>query len=103
MEDRVRERSKGVGLLRQLEETTRDPHSGEPPPPSSLDADLMGSGVVAGVVGVFRPLGQPSTQPYTGEKDHQGAVGFLCLLDDVVYCLSAVYLLMCVKMLVLIF
>uniref|UniRef100_A0A8K9WPI7 FHF complex subunit HOOK-interacting protein 1B n=1 Tax=Oncorhynchus mykiss TaxID=8022 RepID=A0A8K9WPI7_ONCMY len=66
LEDRVRERSKGVGLLRQLEETTRDPHSGEPPPPSPLDADLMGSGVVAGVVGVFRPLGQPSTQPYTG-------------------------------------
>uniref|UniRef100_A0A8C8H7U9 FHF complex subunit HOOK-interacting protein 1B n=1 Tax=Oncorhynchus tshawytscha TaxID=74940 RepID=A0A8C8H7U9_ONCTS len=66
LEDRVRERSKGVGLLRQLEETTRDPHSGEPPPPSPLDADLMGSGVVAGVVGVFRPLGQTSTQPYTG-------------------------------------
>ncbi|XP_031661821.1 FTS and Hook-interacting protein homolog [Oncorhynchus kisutch] len=66
LEDRVRERSKGVGLLRQLEETTRDPHSGEPPPPSPLDADLMGSGVVPGVVGVFRPLGQASTQPYTG-------------------------------------
>nr|XP_046195998.1 FHF complex subunit HOOK interacting protein 1B-like isoform X2 [Oncorhynchus gorbuscha] len=66
LEDRVRERSKGVGLFRQLEETTRDPHSGEPPPPSLLDADLMGSGVVAGVVRVFRPLGQPSTQPYTG-------------------------------------
>ncbi|XP_071197637.1 FHF complex subunit HOOK-interacting protein 1B-like [Salvelinus alpinus] len=69
LEERVRERSRGVGLLRQLEETTRDPHSEEPPPPSPLDADLMGSGVGAGVVGVFspaRPLGQPSTQPYTG-------------------------------------
>eukprot|EP00063_Salmo_salar_P046269 XP_014021104.1 PREDICTED: FTS and Hook-interacting protein homolog [Salmo salar] len=102
LEERVRERSRGVGLLRQLEETTRDPHSEEPPPPSPLDADLMGSGVGAGVVGVFspaRPLGQPSSQPYTGEKDHQRAEGFLCLLDYVVYCLSAVYLLMCVKML----
>uniref|UniRef100_A0A4W5PI32 FHF complex subunit HOOK-interacting protein 1B n=1 Tax=Hucho hucho TaxID=62062 RepID=A0A4W5PI32_9TELE len=69
LEERVRERSRGVGLLRQLEETTRDPHSEDPPPPSPLDADLMGSGVGAGVVGVFspaRPLGQPSSQPYTG-------------------------------------
>ncbi|KAK6315457.1 hypothetical protein J4Q44_G00149860 [Coregonus suidteri] len=75
LEERVRERSRGAGLLRQLEETTRDPHSEEPPSP--LDADLMGSGVGAGAepkgegsaVGMFspaRPLGQSSSQPYTG-------------------------------------
>uniref|UniRef100_A0A4W5QWR0 Family with sequence similarity 160 member A2 n=2 Tax=Hucho hucho TaxID=62062 RepID=A0A4W5QWR0_9TELE len=77
LEERGRERSRGVGLLRQLEETTRDPDSEEPLPPSPLDADLTGTGAGAGVepkgvgsaVGLFspaRPLGQPSSQPYTG-------------------------------------
>ncbi|XP_029568233.1 FTS and Hook-interacting protein homolog [Salmo trutta] len=77
LEERVRERSRGVGLLRQLEETTRDPDSEEALPPSPLDADLIGTGAGAGVepkgvgsaVGQFspaRPLGQPSSQPYTG-------------------------------------
>lgn len=77
LEERVRERSRGVGLLRQLEETTREPDSEEALPPSPLDADLIGTGAGAGVepkgvgsaVGQFspaRPLGQPSSQPYTG-------------------------------------
>uniref|UniRef100_A0A8K9VA11 FHF complex subunit HOOK-interacting protein 1B n=1 Tax=Oncorhynchus mykiss TaxID=8022 RepID=A0A8K9VA11_ONCMY len=67
LEERVRERSRGVG----------DPDSEEPLPPSPLDSDLIGNGAGAGVepkvvgsaVGLCspaRPLGQPSAQPYTG-------------------------------------
>ncbi|KAL0985517.1 hypothetical protein UPYG_G00157910 [Umbra pygmaea] len=62
LEERVRERSRG------LEDTTRDSLSEEPPPHTPLDADLTCAGEVSavGVLSPARPLGQLTSQPYTG-------------------------------------